>query len=532
VNAPRRSSYDAIIVGAGHNGLVAANHLQDHGWTTLVLEAAPHPGGAIFSDESLHPGFVTDWYSSFYPLAAASPVIRGLELGRWGLRWTHAPTVLAHVFPDDRAAVLSRDLEATAASLDTFAPGDGEAWVSMTRNFEKIREPLLDAILRPFPPVRAATRLARSLGVAELLRFARFAVQPVRRFGAETFAGDGGPILLAGNALHTDLAPEAAGSAIYGWLLCMLGQTVGFPVPVGGSGAIVDALVSRLKAGGGEVCVDAEVSAIDIVDGTASGVTLASGERIRATTVLADVAAPALYRDLVGSEHLPPRLIRDLENFQWDYGTVKVNWALSAPIPWTAPGARGAGTVHLGVDLDGLTRFATDLTTGRLPTKPFLLLGQMTTTDATRSPAGTESVWSYTHLPRRANLTAAALMRHVERIEATIEARAPGFRELVLARAVQAPADLQNANSNLFAGAVGGGTAALHQELFFRPIPGLGRADTVIDGLYLAGSSAHPGGGVHGAPGFNAAMAALGRRGPIGRARRAVIDAAHRRIYD
>ncbi|MCW2495645.1 NAD(P)/FAD-dependent oxidoreductase [Jatrophihabitans sp.] len=527
----REAAIDAVIVGGGHNGLVAANILADAGWRTLVVEAADRLGGAVHSDESLRTGFVTDWFSSFYPLAAASPVLRRLDLPRWGLRWTHAPAVLAHVFPDDRCAVLSRDLDVTAASLDAFAPGDGAAWVELVRRFELIKEPLLDAVLGPFPPLRAAGRLARTLGVADLLRFARFAVQPVRRFGEETFDGEGGPMLFAGNALHTDLAPEAAGSAIYGWLLSMLAQTDGFPVPVGGSGAIVDALVARLKAAGGAVRLNAEVASIDVADHRTTGVTLASGERIEATSVLADVGAPALYQDLVGASHLPERLLRDLKAFQWDAATLKVNWALSGPIPWTAAGARGAGTVHLGTDLDGLTRYATSLTTGQLPAKPFLLLGQMTTADATRSPAGTESAWAYTHVPDGLTLTAAASARQVARIEAAVERHAPGFGELVLARAVQTPADLHAADLNLFAGAVGGGTAAIHQELFFRPVPGLGRAETPIDGLYLASASAHPGGGVHGAPGSNAALAALRRHGRTGRLHRAAIDAAYRRIY-
>ncbi|MDP9116752.1 MAG: NAD(P)/FAD-dependent oxidoreductase, partial [Actinomycetota bacterium] len=345
-------AHDAVIVGGGHNGLVAANILADAGWRTLVIESSDRAGGAIRSDDSLCPGFITDWYSSFYPLAAASPVLRKLDLHNWGLAWTHAPSVLAHVFPDDRCAVLSRDIDATAASLESFATGDGAAWIELVRRFETIKEPLIDAILEPFPPMRAAARLARIMGYADLLRFARFAAQPVRRFGQETFDGEAGPILFAGNALHTDLAPEAAGSAIYGWLLCMLAQTDGFPVPVGGSGAIVDALVARLTAAGGEVRLDTEVAAITIAGGHAVGVTLTTGERIAASSVVADVAAPQLYRDLVGPEHLPARLLRDLDAFQWDSSTLKVNWALSGPIPWTAEGARGAGTVHLGADLD------------------------------------------------------------------------------------------------------------------------------------------------------------------------------------
>jgi phytoene dehydrogenase-like protein len=525
------TNYDAIVIGAGHNGLVAANVLADAGWQVLVVEGAPYAGGAVHSDDSLHPGFVTDQFSAFYPLGAASPVLRALELAEWGLAWSHAPAALAHVLPDDRCATLSRDVTATAASLDTFAAGDGDRWSQMFHEFDRVREPLLDSLLRPFPPVRPASALLRRLGAADALRFARFAVQPVRRYAEENFRGEGAGILLAGNALHTDLAPENAGSAIYGWLLCMLAQSVGFPVPVGGSGRLTAALVARLESRGGQIRLSSPVERITVGGGQVGGVRLVGGEHVACSTVLTDVAAPTLYRDLIGLDLLPRRLADDLDRFQWDAPTLKLNWALSGPLAWTAPGARGAGTVHLGADLDGLTRYAADLSTRQIPDHPFLLFGQMTTADPSRSPADTESAWAYTHLPSGRTLTAADIDRHVERIETVIEAHAPGFRNLMLARSVQGPRDLNSANPNLVGGAVGGGTSALHQQLIFRPTPGLGRAETPIDGLYLAGSAAHPGGGVHGAAGANAARAALLRHRATGGLRRRGVDLLFRRIY-
>jgi phytoene dehydrogenase-like protein len=523
---------DAVVIGAGHNGLVAANNLADAGWSVLVLEAAGHAGGAVRSAESVRPEFVTDLYSSFYPLGAASPVLAALELERYGLAWSHAPSVLAHVLPDDRCAVLHRDVADTAASMDEFATGDGPAWTDLVAEFERIREPLIAALFRPFPPVLSAATLLRRLGAGGALRFARFAVQPVRRYGDEHFSGEGAPLLLGGNALHTDLAPESAGSALYGWLLAMLGQTIGFPVPTGGSSRLIDALVGRLTARGGELRVAAPVERVLLDGDRAVGVRLAGGETIQAgRAVLADTSAPVLYRSLVGVEHLPARLVRDLDTFQWDARTLKVNWALSAPIPWTAVAARGAGTVHVGVDMDGLTFYAAALAARRVPAQPFLLVGQMTTSDPTRSPAGTESAWSYTHLPEKLDLTELEIAIHVERMEQTIERHAPGFTGLILARQVQSPADLQAGDANLVGGAVNGGTAALHQQLVFRPVPGLARAETVIDGLYLASAAAHPGGGVHGGPGHNAARAALSRAGLLGPARRRVLDLAMGRIY-
>lgn len=523
---------DAVVIGAGHNGLVAANILADAGWSVLVLEAADHAGGAVHSAESVRPGFVTDLFSAFYPLGAASPVLTALELERFGLAWSHAPSVLAHVLPDDRCALLCREAAGTAASMDEFAAGDGDAWMQLVAEFERIREPLIDALFRPFPPVVPAVRLLHRLGAGDALRFARFAVQPVRRFGDEKFRGEGAPLLLAGNALHTDLPPEGAGGALYGWLLAMLGQTIGFPVPVGGSGRLVDALVARLAARGGQLQLGARVERVLLDDNRAVGVRLAGGETIRAgRAVLADVAAPALYSELVGAENLPRRLVQDLDNFQWDAPTLKVNWALSGPIPWTSPGARGAGTVHVGVDMDGLTYYAASLAARRVPKEPFLLVGQMTTSDPSRSPAGTESVWAYTHLPEKADLGPTDIAAHVDRMEKILQRHAPGFERLILDRQIQAPADLQHGDESLVGGATNAGTAALHQQLVFRPVPGLARAETVVDRLYLAGASAHPGGGVHGGPGHNAARAALGRDSALGSVRRRVQDLAMARIY-
>jgi phytoene dehydrogenase-like protein len=247
--------------------------------------------------------------------------------------------------------------------------------------------------------------------------------------------------------------------------------------------------------------------------------------------VLADIAAPLLYRELVGEDSLPPRFVSDLDRFEWDDATIKVNWALDSPIPWTAPGVRGAGTVHLGADLDGLRAFAADVQVGRIPENPFLLLGQMTTSDPTRSPEGTESAWAYTHVPRGLRWDDSSLEAHVQRIERAVERNAPGFGQSIRARAVQSPQGLQCLNPSLVEGAINAGTAAIHQQLFFRPVPGLGRADTPIDRLFLAGASAHPGGAVHGGPGANAARAALAANGKSGPAYRATIRAAHRRIY-
>jgi phytoene dehydrogenase-like protein len=212
-----------------------------------------------------------------------------------------------------------------------------------------------------------------------------------------------------------------------------------------------------------------------------------------------------------------------MRGFAYDHATVKIDWALDGPVPWSAEPARRAGTVHLGDSLDHLSEVAAQLATGRIPAKPFVLVGQMTTSDPTRSPPGTESVWGYTHVPHRPLGDAGGDLsgkwdereteRFVARVERELEARAPGFTARVVGRNVLTPPMLEAADANLVGGAVNGGTAQLHQQLIFRPIVGLGRAETPIRGLYLASASAHPGGGVHGACGANAARAALAADG-------------------
>ncbi len=516
---------DAVVIGAGPNGLVAANVLADAGWRVLVLEAQPEPGGAVRSAELTHPGFVHDVFSAFYPLGVASPVMQRLDLTAYGLTWRRAPLALAHPTADGGCAVLSTAIDRTAASLDADATGDGAAWHDLYGEFERIADPLLDAMTAPIPPVRGAGRLAVALGPRGLLDFARTSVLSVRRLAQERFAGEAAMLLLTGNALHSDVGPDTAPSGFLGWLLTCLGQQHGFPVPEGGAARLTVALVRRLQARGGQVRCAAPVSAVVVRDGRAVAVRLADGSEVAAPrAVVADVGAPALYRDLVGEEHLPARTVRDLDRFQYDHGTFKVDWALSGPVPWRAEPATRAGTVHVCDSMERATAYTAALAGDRIPDRPFVLVGQMNKADPTRSPAGTETMWAYTHVPRHprgdarsaddgGGLTGAWTESETEafadRMESEIEAHAPGFRALVTARHVLAPPGLEARDANLVGGALGGGTMAFSQQLVFRPVPGLGRAETPVRGLYLGSASAHPGGGVHGACGANAARAAL-----------------------
>ena len=520
---------DAVVVGGGHHGLVAAAVLADAGWDVLLLEAQPELGGAVRSTE-WHPGFVADRFSAFHPLAAASPVLRALELERHGLQWAHAPAVLAHPLrPDDTAvAVLHRDPERTAAALDALHPGDGAAWRALCAQWQTVEEPLLRSLFTTFPPVRGPAQLLRRIGTADALRLLRFLLLPADRMGEERFGGAGARLLIAGNAAHTDVPVTAPGSGLFGLLLAMLGQRYGFPTPVGGTGELAAALARRARSAGAVLRTNEPVERILVDGGRATGVVSASGMRVMVRrAVVADVSAPDLYLRLLPSDAVPARVRDDLTRFLWDSPTLKVDWALGAPIPWRAAEVAGAGTVHLGADVDGLVRWAADLATGALPSSPFLVLGQMSTADPTRSPAGTESAWAYTHMPR-GRADAAELAR---RVEAVVEAHAPGFRERILHRVVVGPAELAAADANLGEGAVGGGTSHLFQQLVFRPVPGLGRPETPIGGLYLGSAAAHPGGGVHGVCGFLAAKAALAAHGRSGFLRRRITSAALDLVY-
>ncbi len=506
-------TWDAVVIGAGHNGLVAANMLADAGWSVLVLEAADQPGGAVRSAELVAPGFVTDLFSAIHPMGIASPVFRRLQLDQWGLQWEHPPIQLAHVFPDGRSAAISRDLAVTHASLAKFAAADGPAWARVFADWRRVRDPLLQALLSPFPPVRAGLQLGRTAGVGGALRVGRLAASSAWQIAHEEFSGDGARALLLGNSLHADVSPHGAVSGVLGWLLSMLAQDVGFPAPRGGAASVVDALVARASAQGVDIQCGRRVAKVLLREGRAYGVQGEDGRTYGARrAVLADVDAPRLFGDLVGDEHLPDAFNEDVRRFTWDHALVKVNWALDAPIPWTAEEPRGAGTVHLGVDVEGFAEFAHALAVGRMPERPFVLLGQMTTVDKTRSPEGTESVWAYTHIPAALAGDVAAVDEQVKRMESAVEEQAPGFLARVRGRAVQRPYDIEGADANLHLGSTNSGTAALHQQLVFRPVPGLGRAETPVDRLYLAGASAHPGGAVHGAPGANAARAALARQ--------------------
>ena len=515
---------DAVVIGSGQNGLVAANLLADAGWEVLVLESRPAYGGAVTSARDVHPDHVHDTFSSFYPLALVSPPMRALRLEEHGLTWSHPPAVLGTPFRGGGWALLHRDPDRTAGGLDADTPGDGDAWLRLVEVWDRVGDDLVDALLSPFPPVRDGARALRRLPGPGALTLLRAALGSADGLAGRQFAGDRARMLVAGNAAHGDVALGTAGSGVVGLLLAMTGQRHGFPAPTGGASALADALVRRLTSRGGRVVCGSTVERVLVRDGRAHGVRTSDGEIVLARrAVLADVPAPALYGGLVPWADLPVRTRVLMRRFRWDPATVKVDWALSRPVPWADRPDAAPGTVHVGESVAEVARYQRELAAGAVPSRPFLLAGQMAVADPSRAPAGAESLWAYTHVPQRTTSDAGDggvtgrwghddTERFADRMQARIEACAPGFGDRVVARRVLGPHQLQERNPSLHGGALNGGTGALSRQLVLRPVPGLGGAGTPVAGLFLASSSAHPGGGVHGACGANAAHAALRRR--------------------
>lgn len=496
---------DAIVIGSGPNGLAAAIRLAEAGRHVVVLEAADQLGGAVRTEELTLPGFRHDTFSSVHPAAAASPVFARMPLADHGLEWVHPRACSAQPLPDGRAAVLFRDLEATARSLDADHPGDGCQWSEFTRPFLDSFAEVRATMLSGFPPVGGPLKLLARAGPGPTAELVRLLPSSAVGFARRRFGGEGSRAWFYGAAMHGDTPPAKAGGAIAAFYLNLLGHAVGWPSPRGGAGRLTDALVSYLRSLGGELRTGAQVARVLASGRRVRGVEVEGGTAMEAPIVVATVMPHALVA--LAGEALPSWYRSGLARYVYGPATLKLDWALDGPIPWLHEDVRGAGTVHVGGSEPEMLSCIAAAQDG-LPERPFLLVGQQSVADPTRAPEGKHTAWAYTHGPQEGVNWRAEEDRHVERMEAQVERYAPGFRDRILARHVLGPRALQARNANLVGGDVGGGSYRLRQVVF-RPLPMPSPYRTPLRGLFLGGAATFPGGAVHGVSGDAAARAAL-----------------------
>jgi phytoene dehydrogenase-like protein len=495
--------HDAIVIGSGPNGLAGATALALRGWDVLLLEAKSRPGGALYSEAFTLPGFVHDVGAAFFPFADLSPVFRALDLTATGLEWRNATIESCHPAPDGSCASISRDVERSVASFGV----DGPAWRKLATWMAGMSDRLAEALLSPLPSLGPAWRL----GLPNLVKFGIAGMQTAAGWSRRAFRTEAARRIVPGLALHVDLGPEDFAGAGLGIVLALLASASGFRVPVGGARAITEAMLNRFKYAGGELRLDTHVDRIIVREGRAVAIRTDDGDEIEVRhAVLADVGPAALFLRMLDEDAVPGGVRVRAREFRYGWGTFKMDWALSGPVPWSAAEGRAAAVVHAGDSLDDLIAFTNQARAGELPDNPYLVIGQQSLVDPTRAPAGGHTLWAYSRVPSRLpGGWAAERERFADRIEARIEGLAPGFRALIQGRAIHAPPDLEAMDENLVGGDLGGGSAQIDQQLFLRPVFPYFRYATPVRGLYLASASTHPGAGVHGACGWNAAQRAL-----------------------
>jgi phytoene dehydrogenase-like protein len=460
---------DAIVVGAGPNGLAAAIALAQAGVSVRVLEAADTVGGGARSAELTLPGFVHDVCSAIHPLGVASPFFRNLPLAGHGVEWVEPPAALAHPFDDGTAVLLERSPEATARGLGE----DEERWRRLFAPLVRGAESLLEDVLAPLHVPEHPLLLAR---------FGARAALPATAVARLSFRGERVRGVFAGVAAHSMLPLERPPSAAFGLMLGLLAHAVGWPFPRGGSQRLADGLASYLRSLGAEIETGRRVESL--------------AELGDARAVLLDVTPRGLIA--LAGDRLPSRYRRRLERYRYGPGVFKLDWALDGLIPWRAEECARAATVHLGATLEEIAASER----GEIPERPYVLLAQQSLFDPSRAPAGRHTAWAYCHVPNgsTADMT--------DRIEQQVERFAPGFRERILARSALGPADLERHNPNNVGGDINGGAVTLPQ-LFTRPVARVSPYTTPLPGVFLCSASTPPGGGVHGMCGYHAARAAL-----------------------
>jgi phytoene dehydrogenase-like protein len=469
----------ATVVGSGPNGLAAAIVLAAAGRRVTVLEGQDSIGGGCRSAELTLPGFVHDTCSTVQALALGSPFLSRLPLARLGFEPAHPSAPLAHPLDDGSAVMLERSVEGTARGLGT----DGAAYRRLFEPLVRNAEPLFGQLLGPLRLPRHPLLLGR---------FGVHALRSTEALARSRFEGERARALLAGCSAHSLLRLDAPASAAFGLVLALSAHAVGWPVARGGSQRLADALSAHLRELGGTV---------------ETGRMVASLDELPAGPALLDVT-PRQLLGMAGAR-LPPLYRRRLGRYRYGPGIFKLDWALDGPVPWTAPEAARAGTVHLGGTLAEIAAAEHDVSRGLHPERPFVLLVQPSLFDATRAPAGKHTAWAYCHVPHGSGVDMTAA------IEAQVERFAPGFRDLIAARSVMDTHEVERRNPNYIGGDIIGGIQDLRQ-LFTRPVARRVPYSTPLPGVFLCSSSTPPGGGVHGMCGYWAARAALRAEGTSG----------------
>jgi phytoene dehydrogenase-like protein len=473
MTGPKRNAY---VVGSGPNGLAAAITLAQAGLQVEVLEAEAIPGGAARTMALTLPGFLHDFGSAVHPLGAGSPFFSSLPLADFGLQWIHSPAPLAHPFDDGTAVVLERDLTEAASALGE----DGRAWRKMVQPFVEHWTEFAPDVLSPMPSIPKHPWLMSRFG---------FSAPASARTIAHRFHNQRTQALFAGMAAHSFLGLDQPITGSFGLMMAIPAHVVGWPIPRGGSQSLTSALIGYLEKHGGTVKTSSRVDNLDSLSDR--------------DLILCDVTPRQLLN--IGRNRFSRAYARQLQEYRYGPGAFKVDYALSAPIPWKAHECTRAATVHVGGSFDEIFASEKAASEGRHAERPFIILAQPSLFDETRAPAGKHTAWAYCHVPNGSTVDM------LTRIEAQIERFAPGFHDCVLARRVFAPADLEHMDSNLVGGDIQGGVFDIRNFLF-RPTWRHYRTATVGSNrqrIYICSASTPPGGGVHGMCGHHAARTAL-----------------------
>lgn len=466
-----KTTYDAIVIGSGPNGLSAAIALAEAGRSVLVVERSEAVGGGMRSEELTLPGFVHDVCSAVHPLGVGSPFLRRLPLEKHGLTWIQPAAPLAHPLDDGSAVVVERTVEKTAANLADDGARYSCIFGRLAGDWPRIESVVLGLSRLPRHPLATA-------------HFGIRALRPAVGFARSEFQGERARALFAGLAAHAMLPLERMPTASFGLILGALAHVAGWPFAKGGSQSIANALASYLRSLGGEIVTGIDVRSLD--------------ELPASRAIVCDVTPRQLLK--IAGPRLSTGFRRALEHFRYGPGVCKVDWALATPIPWKAQECGRAGTVHIGGTMDEIAASERAPWSGQHAPKPFVLLVQPTLFDPSRAPEGKHIAWAYCHVPNGSQIDMS------DAIEAQVERFAPGFRSTILKRSVMRTPDLELHNPNLVGGDINGGSAELDQ-LFLRPT--WRRYRTSARGLYLCSASTPPGGGVHGLCGYLAARAAI-----------------------